>query len=79
MFYTSHKHTHKRKQMTPYELRFEIFKQAYAHANNEYLAAYNIVDNHNQNNEKKWDYPSFPSYERIEELADKINSFVSSK
>ena len=53
MFYTSHKHTHKRKQMTPYELRFEIFKQAYAHANDEYLAAYNIVDNHNQNNEKK--------------------------
>jgi hypothetical protein len=30
--------------MTPYELRFEIFKQAYAHANDEYVAGYNIVD-----------------------------------
>ena len=68
--------------MTPYVLRFEIFKQAYAHANDEYIAAYNIIDNHNNHNlsnEKKWDYPSFPSYERIEALADKINSFVSSK
>jgi len=65
--------------MTPYELRFEIFKQAYAHANDEYLAAYNIVDNHNQNTENKRNYPTFPSYERIEELAEKINNFVSSK
>ena len=28
--------------MTPYELRFEIFKQAYAHANDEFLSAYNF-------------------------------------
>jgi hypothetical protein len=65
--------------MTPYELRFEIFKQAYAHANDEYLAEYNIVDNHNQNTGSKWNYPSFPSYEKIEQLAEKINNFVSSK
>ena len=68
--------------MTPYELRFEIFKQAYAHANDEYVAGYNIVDNHNhdQNTEiDKWNYPPFPSYEKIEELAEKINNFVSSK
>ena len=72
-------HTHRSKTMTPYELRFEIFKQAYVHANDEYLAAYNVVDNHNQNNETKWNYPPFPSYEKIEQLAEKINNFVSSK
>jgi hypothetical protein len=71
--------THRSKTMTPYELRFEIFKQAYAHANDEYFASYNIVDNHNQTTESKWDYPTFPSYEKIESLADKINNFVSSK
>ena len=68
--------------MTPYELRFEIFKQAYAHANDEYLASYNIVDNHNHNQNTeidKWNYPPFPSYETIEALAEKINNFVSSK
>jgi hypothetical protein len=65
--------------MTPYELRFEIFKQAYAHANDEYVASYNVVDNHNQNTESKWDYPTFPSYEKIEDLAFKINEFVSTK
>jgi hypothetical protein len=78
----SNTETHRRKQMTPYELRFEIFKQAYAHANDEYLASYNIVDNHNlnQNTEiDKWNYPPFPSYEKIEQLAEKINNFVSSK
>jgi hypothetical protein len=67
--------------MTPYELRFEIFKQAYAHANDEYLAAYNTADNWNQNpkNSVMMEYPEFPSYKHIEGLAEKINNFVSSK
>ena len=65
--------------MSPYELGFEIFKQAYAHANDEYFASYKMVDNHNKNNENKWNYHPFPSYERIEEIANKINAFVSSK
>jgi hypothetical protein len=67
--------------MTPYELRFEIFKQAYTHANDEYLAAYNTTDNWNQNpkNSVMMDYPEFPSYDYIEGLAEKINNFVSSK
>lgn len=64
--------------MTPYELRFEIFKQAYSHASDEYFAEYNKVDNHNQNTEiNKWNYPQFPTYEYIEKLAEKINVFVS--
>lgn len=65
--------------MTPYELRFNIFKQAYAHANDEYVASYEIVREHNENSDIKWDYPPFPSYEKIEKLAEKINTFVSSK
>ncbi len=65
--------------MNPYELRFQIFQQAINLAESEYLAQYNLVDNHNQSTGSKWEYPSFPSYEKIETLADKINNFVSSK
>lgn len=65
--------------MTPYELRFEIFKQAMTLAENEYSASYEIVRSHNENGETKWNYPPFPSYEKIEKLAEKINTFVSSK
>jgi hypothetical protein len=67
--------------MTPYELRFAIFKQAYAHAQDEYHAAFTISEMWNKDRSKsvKMDYPDFPSYEYIEELANKINTFVSSK
>ena len=65
--------------MTPYELRFEIFKQAQSLADQEFHAAFNIADQWNQINSVKMDYPDFPSYEQIEALADKINTFVSSK
>ena len=65
--------------MTPYELRFEIFKQAYAHANDEYVAGYNIVDNHNQDQNTeidKWNYPPFPSYEKIENFQFMMEDYV---
>ena len=65
--------------MTPYELRFEIFKQANGLAQDEYHAAFTVADQWNQINSVKMDYPDFPSYEQIEELATKINDFVSSK
>ena len=65
--------------MTPYELRFEIFKQANGLAQDEYHASFAITDEWNKNNSIKMDYPDFPSYEQIEALADKINTFVSSK
>ena len=35
--------------------------------------------NSNPNNSVKMDYPEFPTFEYIQELANKINSFVSSK
>lgn len=65
--------------MTPYELRFEIFKQARGLAESQYAASFEIVQHHNSNESKKWDYPVFPSYESIEALANKINDFVSTK
>ena len=65
--------------MTPYELRFQIFKQAYAHANDEYQVKYCAISMWNENNSVKKNYPNFPSYEYIEQLAEKINNFVSSK
>ncbi len=65
--------------MTPYELRFEIFKQAYGQAQDEFHANYNLAEMWNKDKNVKMDYPEFPTYEEIEALADKINNFVSSK
>ena len=65
--------------MTPYELRFEIFKQAQSLADQEFHASFNLADQWNQLNSVKMEYPDFPTYEKIEELANKINNFVSSK
>ena len=65
--------------MTPYELRFGIFKQANGLAQDEYHAAFTVAEQWNQLNSVKMDYPDFPSYEQIESLADKINEFVSNK
>lgn len=65
--------------MTPFELRFEIFKEAECLAQSKYSADFERVQRHNELNEDKWEYPIFPSYEKIEELANKINVFVSSK
>jgi len=65
--------------MTPYELRFEIFKLANGLAQDEYQCKYSTAYEWNKENSVKMDYPEFPSYAEIEKLADKINSFVSSK
>jgi hypothetical protein len=64
--------------MTPYELRFEIFKQAMGFAEDEFHANYNLAEMWNKD-KNVMDYPEFPTYEEIEALADKINNFVSSK
>ncbi len=67
--------------MTPYELRFDIFKEAECLAQNKYSAEFETAErwNSNPNNSVKMDYPEFPTFEYIQELANKINSFVSSK
>jgi hypothetical protein len=63
--------------MSPYELRFEIFKQANGLAQDEYHASFALADEWNKKNSVKMDYPTFPSYDEIENLAFKINEFVS--
>ena len=69
--------------MTPYELRFEIFKQAYGLAQDEYAAEFETASRWNNNIDTlggfRIDYPKFPSFHKIETLADRINDFVSSK
>lgn len=66
--------------MTPYELRFEIFRQAQTLADQEFLASFATVDRlKDLNPDDTTKYPQYPSYEYIERLAERINSFVSSK
>lgn len=65
--------------MTPYELRFEIFKQAQNLADSEYHTQWAHIDRQNERDPNyPEDYPKYPSYEYIEKLAEKINVFVSS-
>jgi len=57
--------------MTPYELRFEIFKQAYNMLHDEYCMKYEISS--------KSQFPEFPSLSLVLEQAEIINSFVSER
>ena len=81
VYNSTHKHTQRIKQMTPYELRFSILQQAHTLANDEYQSAYATVAmwNDNPKTTVMMEYPEFPSYEYIESLAIKINKFVSEK
>lgn len=66
--------------MTPYELRFAIFKQAQTLAEYEYHTKLECIIREKENNPNlKIDYPEYPNYEHIEQLAEKINDFVSKK
>jgi hypothetical protein len=65
--------------MTPYELRFKIFQEAECLAERQYQSEYAAATMWNEQNSVKIDYPTFPSYEDIEKLANRINDFVSSK
>jgi len=66
--------------MTPYELRFEIFRQAQTLADQEFHTSFATVDRlKDLNPDDTTEYPQYPSYENIEKLAEKINSFVSCK
>ena len=67
--------------MTPYELRFEIFKQAYNMLNDQFSVEHDTVVNWNRNsiNKVKMDLPEYPSLNQVLEQAEIINDFVSSK
>ena len=66
--------------MTPYELRFEIFKQAYIMLNDEFCVKYDSARERNTEFGKpEFEYPNFPSLEKVLDQAEIINTFVSSK
>jgi hypothetical protein len=67
--------------MTPYELRFEIFKQAYNMLNDQFTTGIDTAQywNANSTNTVKMDYPEFPTLEDVLKQAEIINDFVSSK
>ena len=67
--------------MTPYELRFEVFKQAYAMMHDQFSIEYDTarVWNDNSENTVKIDYPEFPTLDKVLEQAQILNDFVSSK
>jgi hypothetical protein len=69
------------KKMTPYELRFEIFKQAYNMLNDNFFVNYDFVREWNEDsrNKVKMDIPEFPTLNQVLEQAEIINDFVSSK
>ena len=64
---------------TPYELRFEIFKQAYNMLNDNFCVDYDFSRTWNENsmNKVKMDLPEFPTLKQVLDQADKINDFVS--
>jgi len=67
----------RRIPMTPYELRFKIFESAQSLADQEYHTRFAYVDRKKELDPTfNYDYPQYPSYEYIERLAEKINSFV---
>ena len=65
--------------MTPYELRFEIFKQAYNMLNDQFSVEYDTARCWNENEKKQvsMDYPEFPSLKQVLKQAEIINNFVS--
>ena len=69
------------KKMTPYELRFEIFKQAYNMLNDNFSVNYDFVREWNEDsrNKVKMDIPEFPTLNQVLVQAEIINDFVSSK
>ena len=63
----------------PGQLEFEIFKEARSLAQDEYHSKYATVEMYNDrpSNLVKLEYPDFPTYEQIENLAYRIHKFVS--
>ena len=66
--------------MTPYELRFEIFKQAYNMLNDEFCVKYDTAREwNNKVDNLEMEYPEFPTLKNVLAQAEIINDFVSSK
>ena len=65
---------------TPYELRFEIFKQAYNMLNDEFCNKFDVAREWNEKVGKlEMELPEFPTLKEVLNQAESINDFVSSK
>lgn len=62
--------------MDPCQLRFHIFKEAVNLSESEYHAERLLVSTWNSQNMVKMEYPEFPSYEKIQTLAERISAYV---
>ena len=66
--------------MTPYELRFEIFKQSYAMLQDEFVHFVNLADQKVALDMNEIDaYPEPPTLREVLAQAEIINAFVSEK
>ena len=66
--------------MTPYELRFEIFKQAYSMLQDNYCNRLEVERSKNSNLALPGDFDgTYPSLDQVLVQAEIINDFVSSK
>ena len=63
---------------TPYQLRFEIFKQSFNMLQYEFDHFVNIADNRMAiNGDPNFEYPEPPTLDAVLRQAEIINSFVS--
>ena len=62
---------------TPYQLRFEIFKQSYNMLQDEFLHYVNLADQKVALDTNDFDYPEPPTLEQVLKQAEVINDFVS--
>ena len=62
---------------TPYQLRFEIFKQSYDMLQDKFVHHVNIINNKMDMNGENIEYPESPTLEQVLKQAEVINDFVS--
>jgi hypothetical protein len=62
---------------TPYQLRFEIFKQSYNMLQDEFLHYVNLADQKVALDVNDFEYPEPPTLEQVLKQAEVINFFVS--
>ena len=62
---------------TPYQLRFEIFKQSYDMLQDKFVHRVNIINHKMDMNDVNIEYPESPTLEQVLQQAEIINNFVS--
>ncbi len=79
LIHIRHTHTHNRRiPMTPYQLRFEVFKQAYAMLSDNYHVEFAKAECTNDGKLPDGFDSKYPTLSDVLDHAEKINEFVSS-